>query len=118
MAITRGGRYRTAPSIAAFVTLILVLVFGNPSYARFADRQHLGEVGGFFLNILSWPRWTFSSNSSVRTLLAEDLKALLLIILAYVFVALMAGTQLASARGSVAQFFTGWGAFIFAAVFS
>ncbi len=118
MAIRRGGRYRSAPGIAAFVTLILVIAFGNPSYARWADRQNPQSAGGFFLRELSWPRWTFSTRDSVQTVLANDLKALLLIVFAALFVALLVGTQLASARGSLAQFFAGWGAYIFAAAFA
>ncbi|MEN3304133.1 MAG: hypothetical protein V7603_335 [Micromonosporaceae bacterium] len=118
MAITRGGRYRSAPGIAAFVALILVIVFGNPSYARWADRQDGHRAGGFFLQQLSWPRWTFSTRDSVQTLLANDLKALLLILFAALFVSLLVSTQLARARASLAQFFAGWGAYLFAAVFA
>lgn len=118
MAITPGGRYRTAPSIAALVTLVLVIAFGNPSYAHWADRRNGREVGGFFLQQLSWPRWTFRTSESVRTLLADDLKAILLIVFAWVFVSLMVSTQLARARASIAQFFAGWGAYIFAAAFA
>jgi hypothetical protein len=117
MAITRGG-YRSAPGIAAFVAFILVLAFGNPSYAHWADRQNGHSAGGFFLQQLAWPRWTFSTSDSVRTVLANDLKALLLIVFAALFVALLVSTQLARARGSLAQFFAGWGAYIFAAVFA
>jgi hypothetical protein len=118
MAISRGGRYRSAPGIAAFVALVLVIAFGNPSYARWADRQNGHTAGGFFLQQLTWPRWTFNTNDPVRTLLANDLKALLLIVFTALFVALLVSTQLASARASFAQFFAGWGAYIFAAVFA
>jgi hypothetical protein len=118
MAITRGGQYRSAPGIAAFVALVLVLAFGNPSYARWADRQNGRSAGGFFLQQLSWPRWTFSTRDSVQTVLANDLKALLLILFAALFAGLLVSTQLASARASFAQFFAGWGAYVFAAVFA
>jgi hypothetical protein len=117
MAITRGG-YRTAPGVAAFVALILVLAFGNPSYAHWADRQNGRTAGGFFLQQLSWPRWTFSTKDSVQTVLANDLRALLLIVFAALFVALLVSSQLSSARASFAQFFAGWGAYIFAAIFA
>ncbi|HKS98538.1 MAG TPA: hypothetical protein VJT31_03320 [Rugosimonospora sp.] len=118
MATSGGGRYRTAPGIAALVALILVLAFGNPSYARFADQQNGRTVGGYFLQQLAWPRWTFSSSDSVRTLLANDLKALLLVILAAVFASLLVSSQLARERAHVSQFFAGWGSYIFAGAFA
>src|SRR5438874_775560 len=90
MAIRR-GRYASAPGIAAFVALILVIAFGNPSYARWADRHNPNTAGGFWLRQLAWPRWTFNTNESVQTLLADDLKALLLIIFTALFVALLVG---------------------------
>ncbi len=118
MAITRGGPYRSAPGIAAFAALILVIAFGNPSYVRWAAGKNGHSAGGLFLQELSWPRWTFSTSDSVQSVIANDIKALLLILFAAGFVALLVGTQLASARGSFAQFFAGWGAYIFAGAFA
>jgi hypothetical protein len=111
------SRTRTAPAIAAIVALILVLAFGNSSYAHWAARQHL-DAWGLFLKELAWPAWSFSSNEAVRTLLADDLRAILVVILAAVFVAIMVGSELAAARGTIAQFFTGWGAYMFAGAFA
>jgi hypothetical protein len=96
----------------------LVVLFGNPSYAHWADRQNEGSAGGFFLHQLSWPRWEFSTSQSVRSLLADDLKALLLIIFTYLFVSLLVSSQLARARATLSQFFAGWAAYIFAAAFA
>ncbi len=110
----RGGGYRSAPAIAALVALVLVIAFGNPSYAHWADRQNAHSAGGFFLQQLAWPRWTFSTSDSVRTLLANDLKALLLILFTGLFAALLVGTQLARERATFAQFIAGWGSYIFA----
>jgi hypothetical protein len=111
MAVTTGGRVRTATGTAVIAALILVLAFGNPAYVGWA-RDHTSNNGwGFFLRQLAWPEWSFSSDQSVRTLLAEDLKAILLIVLTGVFVSLLAGSL---ARGTTSQFFGGWGAYMFA----
>jgi hypothetical protein len=50
----------------------------------------------------------------VRTILADDLKAILLIVFAGVFVTLLAGSQLSRARASLSQFLAGWAAYLFA----
>jgi hypothetical protein len=109
MAVTTGGRVRTATGTAVIAALILVLAFGNPAYVNWA-RDHTSNNGwGFFLRQLAWPEWSFSSDQSVRTLLAEDLKAILLIVLTGVFVSLLA-RELTSAS----QFFAGWASYMFA----
>jgi len=51
----------------------------------------------------------------VRELLAADLKAILLILFTAVFISLLVGAQLSSARGTISAILTGWAAFIFAA---
>jgi hypothetical protein len=107
MAVMTGGRVRTAPGTAVVAALILVLAFGNPAYVDWVNRNaNANSAWGFFLHTLAWPTWSFSSKESVQTLLANDIKALLLIILTGVFVALMVGS-----RG----FLAGWGGYIFAA---
>ena len=111
MAVMTGGRVRTAPGTAVLAALILVLAFGNPAYVDWANRNaNPNSAWGFFLHTLAWPNWSFSSKESVQTLLANDIKALLLIILTGVFVAMMAGS-----RGNASQFLAGWGGYIFAA---
>src|SRR5256714_666210 len=110
MAVMTGGRVRTAPGTAVLAALILVLAFGNPAYVDWANRNaNPNSAWGFFLHTLAWPNWSFSSKESVQTLLANDIKALLLIILTGVFVAMMAGS-----RGNASQFLAGWGGYIFA----
>jgi hypothetical protein len=116
MAVMTGGRVRTAPGTAVFAALVLVLAFGSPAYASWAKDHAAGNnAGDLFLRTLAWPSWSFSSSESVRNLLADDVKAILLIVLTGVFVSLLAGAQLARARGSLNQFFAGWAGYMFAA---
>ena len=102
-----GGRVRTAPGTAVLAALVLVLAFGNPAYVEWANKNaNANSAWGFFLRTLAWPSWSFSSKESVQTLLANDVKALLLIILTGIFVAMLGGLRL---------FMVGWGGYIFAA---
>src|SRR6266511_2212978 len=48
-------------------------------------RPYGDTVWGWFLRVLTWPAWTFRTTASVRDLLAQDLRAVLLV----VFVALI-----------------------------
>jgi hypothetical protein len=114
MAIATGGRVRTATGTAVVAALVLVLAFGNPAYVDWTKNHTSNDAWGFFLRELAWPNWTFSSDESLRTILANDLKAILLIVLTGLFVTLLAGSQLSRARGSASQFFAGWGAYMFA----
>jgi hypothetical protein len=114
MAIATGGRVRTATGTAVVAALILVIAFGNSAYVDWASQHTSKDAWGFFLRELAWPSWSFSSDQSVRTILADDLKAILLIVLAGVFVTLLAGSQLSRARGSLSQFLAGWAAYMFA----
>ncbi|MFG2037725.1 hypothetical protein [Dactylosporangium sp. NPDC048998] len=110
MAITR-SRYRTATSAGTLFAFLLVLIFGSPWYvdwARSADR-------GIFLETLAWPAWSFDSDASVRDLLGADLKAILLVVFTALFLTLLVGAQLASARGTLSAILTGWAAYMFAA---
>jgi hypothetical protein len=110
MAFSR-GRYRTAASVGALVALVLVLIFGSPWYRDWVDDANRG----FLLENLAWPAWTVDDDVPIRDLIAANLKAILLIVFTYLFITLMAGSQLSRARGGVAAFFVGWAAFIFAA---
>ena len=51
----------------------------------------------------------------MRDLLAQDLKAILFVVLVAVFLTMLAGAELSRARGTLADFFSGWGAVVFAA---
>jgi hypothetical protein len=109
-------RFRTVSSAGTIVALILVLAFGNSAYRDWVNNNtNANNAGGFFLRQLTWPSWSFSSSESIRNLLAEDIKALLLVVLAAVFLGLLAVAPRSSLRGMLGAIVTGWGAFIFAA---
>lgn len=99
--------------LAAF---LLVFIFGSPLYRDWAAQNtNANTAGGWFLRLLGWPAWSFDSSQSVSSLLADDLKAILVVVLAWVFLRMSTGQQLARARGTISQLFAGWGAYIFAA---
>lgn len=110
MAITR-SRYRTATGAGTLVAFLLVLIFGSPWYV---DWVQSGDRG-LFLETLAWPSWNFNTDQSVRELLAADLKAILLVAFTALFLTLLVGAQLASARGTISAILTGWAAYMFAA---
>jgi hypothetical protein len=110
MAFSRAG-YRTAASTGTLVAFLLVLIFGSPWYV---DWVNAGDRG-LFLETLAWPAWTFDADLPARDLLAANLRAILLIVFTFVFITLMAGSQLSRARGGISALLVGWAAFIFAA---
>lgn len=115
MAVTRTRR-RTATSVGALIAFILVAVFGSPIFVDWVGHNtRPNTAGGLFLRTLAWPAWSFDSRESVRNVIAQDLKAILFIILVAVFLTLLAGAELSRARGGLADFFSGWSAVIFAA---
>ena len=111
MAVTAAGRVRTVPGTAAIAALILVLAFGNPAYVDWVSKHASPNAWGFFLKELAWPTWTFSSTASVQDVLGQDIRAILVVVLAAVFVALLVG----AARGA---FLAGWAGYIFAGAFA
>lgn len=114
-----GNRYKTAPGAGTIAALILVLIFGSPWYAHWADRNtNVNTAGGWWLRVLAWPHWQFDSDDSLRQIVVDDLRAILLIVLTLLFLYLLPGSQLARARGTISQFFAGWAAYVFAAGFA
>ena len=114
-----GNRYKSAPGAGTLAALILVLVFGSPWYANWAsDNTNPDTAGGWWLRLLTWPRWSFDSTDSLREIVVGDLKAILLVVLTALFLFLLPGSQLARARGTISQFFAGWSAYIFAGGFA
>ncbi|MFL6144279.1 MAG: hypothetical protein ACJ72N_20750 [Labedaea sp.] len=102
--------------MGTLVAFILVLVFGSPIFVDWVNGNTRADTaGGLFLRTLAWPAWSFDSDMAVRDLLAQDLKAILFIVLVGLFVTLLAGAELSRARGGLADLFSGWGAVIFAA---
>jgi hypothetical protein len=114
-----GNRYKTAPGAGTLAALILVLVFGSPWYLDWVQKNtDENSAGGWWLRILAWPHWTFNSNDSLRNIIVDDLKAILLVVLTLLFLYLLPGSQLARARGTISQFFAGWAAYVFAGGFA
>ncbi len=113
---SRSRRRTTATGVGTFVAFLLVLVFGSPIFVDWVnDNTRPDTSGGLFLRTLAWPAWSFNSNMAVRDLLAQDLKAILFIVLVAVFLTVLAGAELSRARGTLADFVSGWSAVIFAA---
>ena len=115
MATLTAGRVRTVTGTAVLAALILVIAFGNPAYVDWAKSHPSNDAWGFFLKQLAWPTWSFSSDESVRTILANDIKAILLIVLTGVFASLLVGS---SASRSAKLFFSSWGSYVFAGAFA
>jgi hypothetical protein len=115
MATTTGGRIRTVKGCAVLTAIILVVAFGNPAYTAWAKDHTSNDAWGFFLKQLAWPTWSFSSNESVRTILANDLEAILLIVLTGVLVSLVVDSLTSR---SANLFFSSWGAYVFAGAFA
>jgi hypothetical protein len=114
-----GNRYKTAPGAGTLAALILVLVFGSPWYRDWAaDNTNPNTAGGWWLQLLGWPAWSIDAGDSLREVVIQDLRAILLIVLTAVFLFLLPGSQLARARGTLSQFFAGWAAYIFASGFA
>ena len=118
MATATVGRTRTVTGTAVIAALILVIAFGNPAYTDWGKNHTSDDAWGFFLKQLAWPTWSFSSDGSVRTILANDIKAILLIVLTGVFVSLLAafiqvnanlrGAFDWAASGAIYGLFVGW----------
>jgi hypothetical protein len=103
-------RARTHAGAGTIVILILVLVFGNQAYTEWSDKHAQGHTAWqLFLRTLAWPHWSFTTGSSTsRSLLATDLRALLLI----VFVAGLISMTHTSVTSWIGGFVVGWFAVI------
>ncbi|MDG4768451.1 hypothetical protein O7632_30800 [Solwaraspora sp. WMMD406] len=117
MALT--NRYKSATGAGTLAAFLLVLIFGSPWYADWAEANTDPDTaGGWFLRVLAWPSWRFDSDASIQDLIAADLRAILVVALTALFLFLLPGSQLARARGTLSQFFAGWASFIFAGAFA
>jgi hypothetical protein len=117
MALT--NRYKTATGAGTLAALVLVLVFGSPWYVDWVqDNTNERTAGGWFLRLLAWPAWRIDAGDSLQDLFADNVRAILVVVLTAVFLYLLVGTQLARARGTLSQLFAAWGAFIFAGAFA
>jgi hypothetical protein len=114
-----GNRYKTAPGAGTLAALILVLVFGSPWYRDWVnDNTDPETAGGWWLRLLAWPAWRIDSDDSLRDVIVQDLRAILVVVLTLLFLYLLPGSQLARARGTISQFFAGWAAYVFAGGFA
>lgn len=109
------SRTRTVTGAGVIATAALVLLFGNQAVTEWiAAHTSAGTVWGWFLRKLSWPAWAFgprdNSAGAMRDLLAQDLRALFLVL----FVALILGVVAKSIAGGAGGFVLGWAALVFA----
>ncbi|HKD97279.1 MAG TPA: hypothetical protein VKB69_06690 [Micromonosporaceae bacterium] len=112
------SKVRTTAGLSAVMALILVLAFGNQAYHDWAVKNAGGGVVGIFLHALAWPTWRFSTDASIRDLIAADITAVLVVVFTYMFVTLLELGAGAGIRRTVGQIFAGWGGFIFAGAFA
>jgi hypothetical protein len=106
---------RTRTVSGVITTAALVLLFGNQAVTEWVARHtDPGSVWGWFLRQLTWPAWAFGprddSAGAGRAVLADDLKALLLI----AFVAAILAMVASSISGGSGGFILGWASLIFA----
>src|SRR5215831_12591983 len=106
---------RTRTVSGVITTAALVLLFGNQAVTEWVSRHTKADsLWGWFLRWLSWPAWAFGprddSAGAGRAVLADDLKALLLI----AFVAAILAMVASSVSGGSGGFLIGWASLIFA----
>src|SRR5689334_17211660 len=109
------ARTRTVTGAGIIATTALVLLFGNQPFVEWVhNHASASSAWGWFLRLLTWPSWAFGptdgSTGAMRRLLADDIKALLLILL----VAVILGTVGKAVTGGLGGFFLGWSAVVFA----
>lgn len=109
------ARTRTVTGAGVITTAALVILFGNQAVTEWIARHtRENEVVGWFLRRLAWPEWAFGPNDgssgAMRQLLANDLRALFLIIFMAALLALVAK----SISGGPGGFVVGWGALVLA----
>jgi hypothetical protein len=107
------ARTRTVTGAGVIATAALVLIFGNQAFTDWVhNHTRANSAWGWFLRVLTWPSWLIGTSNTAgwRDVLAQDLRALLLI----VFVAAILGMVSKSVTGGSGGFFLGWSALIFA----
>ncbi|WP_036373257.1 hypothetical protein [Micromonospora sp. ATCC 39149] len=110
------SRYGTAAGTGTLAVLLLVAVCGSPLYVGWAEEHtEPDSAGGWFLRLLAWPAWRFGSGEPGQGVLATDLRAILLVLLAAALLYVLPASQVARVQGAVSQFFSGWGAYVLAA---
>jgi|SoiMethySBSTD1v2_1073268.scaffolds.fasta_scaffold1335665_2 hypothetical protein len=83
---------RTVPVAGAIATAVLVLLFGNPPFVDWINRNvNSGDAIGYLLHWLTWPKWLFTPpGGNMTAFVAYELRALLIIILVFGILAMVA----------------------------
>ena len=107
------SRARSATGAGAIIILILVLAFGNQAYVEWTkDHAQGANAWELLLRTLAWPQWFLTSGADTpRSVLAFDLRALLVIVL----VAAILGLAGPSVGRGFSAFAMGWFAVILGA---
>jgi len=109
------AKTRTVAGAGTLATAALVLLFGNQPFTEWVENHATsGSAWDWYLRILTWPRWAFGpsddSSKEMRQLLADNLRAILLV----AFVAIILSFVAKTVSGGAAGFFLGWSAVVFA----
>ncbi|MEH1165751.1 hypothetical protein V6V47_10230 [Micromonospora sp. CPCC 205539] len=95
--------------------LLLVGIGGSPMFTGWAGTQtDPTSAGAYYVRLLAWPAWRLDADGQAGGLLAADLRAVLLVILAVALLYLLPAAQVARVPGPVSQFFSGWAAYVLA----
>ncbi|MEU4679781.1 hypothetical protein [Micromonospora sp. NPDC023737] len=109
------SRYGTAAGTGALAVLVLVAVAGSPAYVGWAgSHTDPNSAAGWYLRVLAWPAWRIDAGDQAGGVLAADLRAILLVILAAALLYVLPASQVARVPGGFSQFFSGWAAFVLA----
>lgn len=114
------AKNRTVAGAGTLATAALVLLFGNQPFTEWVGNHatNSDSAWDWYLKILTWPRWAFGpsddSSGAMRQLLADDLRAILLV----AFVAIILAVVAKAVTGGVGGFFLGWAAVVFGSALS
>ncbi len=83
---------RTVPVAGAIATAVIVLLFGNPPFVEWIQKNVSSDTAiGYVLHWLIWPKWLFTPpGGNMTAYVAYELRALLIIILVFGILAMVA----------------------------
>jgi hypothetical protein len=110
--------YGTAAGTGTLAALLLVGVCGSPLYVGWVQHTDPNGAGGWLLRLLAWPAWRLHADDPSQSVLATDLRAILLVILAAALLYLLPASQVARVQGTASQFLSGWAAYALAGGFT
>jgi len=107
---------RSRAATGTITAAVLVLLFGNQIVTKWINEEFSGDnVVSWFIRQLTWPNWTLStankSNEALRDLIADDLRAILIV----GFVGLLLYLVRKTFPEGLGGFLLGWSVLIFAA---